>query len=56
MEMIESLKQSLKAEVSNRKITEETYLQQVEKRSKEIQNDLNLKYLNNMYMMKGQLS
>jgi hypothetical protein len=56
MDLIESLKQSLKTEVNNRKETEEQFMEIVEKRKQEIHNQLTLKYLNNIYIMKEKLA
>ena len=56
MERIESLKQSLKTEVNNRKETEEQFMTIVDQRSKDIQTALNLEYLNNIYKMKEKLA
>ena len=56
MERIQSLKQSLKTEVNNRKDTEEQFMNLVDERSKAIQTELNLEYLNNIYKMKEKLA
>lgn len=56
MERIESLKQALKTEINNRKETEEQFMSLVDQRSKDIQTDLNLDYLNNIYKMKEKLA
>ena len=56
MERLESLKQSLKAEINNRKETEEQLMFIVDQRTKDIQTNLNLEYLNNMYKMKEKLA
>ena len=56
MERLESLKQSLKAEINNRKETEEKLMFIVDQRTKDIQTNLNLEYLNNMYKMKEKLA
>ena len=56
MELIESLKQTLKAEVSNRKESEEIFMHQAEKRTQEIRTHINLDYLNSIYTMKEKLT
>ena len=56
MERIQSLKQSLKTEVNNRKDTEEQFMNLVDERSKAIQTELNLECLNNIYKMKEKLA
>jgi hypothetical protein len=44
--MIESLKLSMKTEISNRKETEEQLMEVVSKRTKQIETDHTLQYLN----------
>ena len=56
IDRIESLKQTLKAEVNSRKETEEQFKNVVAQRSKDIQQQINLEYLNNMYKMKEKLA
>ena len=56
MEEIESLKQSLKTEVNNRKETEEQFMVLVDEKTQDINKQLTLKYLNNMYQMREKLA
>lgn len=56
MELIESLKQSLKTEISNRKETEDQFMQIVDNKSQQIESDHTLNYLNHIYAMKEQLT
>ena len=46
MVMIESLKQSLKTEIPNRKETEDAFMQQGERDTENMSNELTLQYLN----------
>jgi len=52
MEQLESLKQSLKTEVSNRKQTEDQFMQIVDVKTQSIQTEHTVKFLNQMYQMK----
>ena len=56
MEKIESLKQTLKTEINSRKDTEDQFMHYVADRSKDIEKQINLDYLNNMYKMKEKLA
>lgn len=56
MELIDSLKLSLKTEVNNRKETEDQFMKQVDANTQDILNELTLKYLNQMYVMREKLT
>ena len=49
MEQIESLKQSLKTEVHNRKQMEDQFMSMVELKTKAIEEAHTVNYMNNMY-------
>lgn len=46
IELIQSLKQSLKTEIHNRKETEDAFMQLVESSTQDMSNELTLRYLN----------